>query len=106
MTAIRNIRAVTAKELYCYFASPVAYVFFIIFLMLMGFFTFMWGNFFEQGEATLSSFFIWHYSLSTCLKEPLNIFDFLRTSSWEKSLHNFLRQPMLNLSSVYFACFV
>ena len=60
MTAVRNIRAVTAKELYCYFASPVAYVFFIIFLMLMGFFTFMWGNFFGQGEATLSSFFIWH----------------------------------------------
>ena len=34
MTAVRNIQAVTAKELYCYFASPVAYVFFIIFLMM------------------------------------------------------------------------
>lgn len=60
MSNFRNIRAVTAKELYSYFASPVAYVFIIIFLMLMGFFTFMLGGFFDRSQATLESFFLWH----------------------------------------------
>jgi ABC-2 type transport system permease protein len=43
-----------------YFASPVAYVFIVIFLLLCGFFTFMLGGFFERREASLMSFFIWH----------------------------------------------
>jgi len=59
-SALRNIWTVTKRELNGYFASPVAYVFIVIFLLLTGFFTFMLGNFFEIGEATLSSFFIWH----------------------------------------------
>ena len=43
-----------------FFASPVAYVFIVIFLLLVGFFTFMAGGFFEVGEANLKSFFVWH----------------------------------------------
>src|SRR5260370_37144221 len=43
-----------------YFASPVAYVFIVIFLLLCGFFTFMLGGFFERREASLVSFFLWH----------------------------------------------
>jgi len=43
-----------------YFASPVAYVFIVIYLLLNGFFTFMLGGFFERGEASLASFFMWH----------------------------------------------
>ena len=43
------------------FNSPVAYVFLIIFLVLMGFFTFNISRFYEAGQADLSqSFFIWH----------------------------------------------
>ncbi len=38
----------------------MAYVFLVIFLLLTGFFTFMVGGFFERGEASLVSFFIWH----------------------------------------------
>jgi len=57
---ISNVRAVTAKELHSYFASPVAYVFIVIFLILMGFFTFMLGGFFDRDEASLSAFFLWH----------------------------------------------
>jgi ABC-2 type transport system permease protein len=58
--AIANIRAIAKRELSSYFASPVAYVFIVIFLLLTGFFTFMAGGFFERGEASLMSFFLWH----------------------------------------------
>ncbi len=57
----RNIWTIAKRELSGYFASPVAYVFIVIFLLLNGFFTFMLGGFFEAGEASLSySFFRWH----------------------------------------------
>lgn len=55
-----NIWAIAKRELSAYFASPVAYVFLVIFLLMMGFFTFMAGGFFERGEASLISFFLWH----------------------------------------------
>jgi ABC-2 type transport system permease protein len=59
--ALRHIWTIARRELSGYFASPVAYVFIVIFLLLNGFFTFMLGHFFEIGEATLSySFFQWH----------------------------------------------
>ncbi len=55
-----NILTIAKRELAGYFASPVAYVFIVIFLLLAGFFTFMVGGFFERGEASLVSFFVWH----------------------------------------------
>jgi ABC-2 type transport system permease protein len=58
--AYRHIWTIAKRELVGYFASPVAYVFIVIFLLLNGFFTFMLGGFFERGEASLTSFFIWH----------------------------------------------
>src|SRR5271170_473661 len=61
MNSISNIKAITKRELSAYFSSPVAYVFIVIFLFLMGLFTFMAGGFFERGQATLEdSFFMWH----------------------------------------------
>jgi ABC-2 type transport system permease protein len=61
MNSLSNIKAITKRELAGYFSSPVAYVFIVIFLLLMGFFTFMAGGFFERGQATLEgSFFMWH----------------------------------------------
>src|SRR5436189_2145930 len=60
MSAWWNIKAIAKRELGGYFASPVAYVFIVIFLLLCGFFTFMLGGFFERKEATLTSFFLWH----------------------------------------------
>jgi ABC-2 type transport system permease protein len=59
MSAVRPIAAVLKRELAGYFSSPVAYVFLVVFLLLMGFFTFTVGNFFERGEASLVSFFFW-----------------------------------------------
>lgn len=55
-----HIKTIAKRELTSYFASPVAYVFIVIFLLLLGFFTFMIGGFFERGEASLTSFFPWH----------------------------------------------
>jgi ABC-2 type transport system permease protein len=55
-----NVKAIAKRELTGYFASPVAYVFIVIFLLLCGFFTFMAGGFFERNEASLVSFFMWH----------------------------------------------
>jgi ABC-type uncharacterized transport system involved in gliding motility auxiliary subunit/ABC-type transport system involved in multi-copper enzyme maturation permease subunit len=60
MNTFRNIKAIAKRELGAYFSSPVAYVFIVIFLLLTGFFTFMAGNFFERGQASLDSFFTWH----------------------------------------------
>jgi ABC-2 type transport system permease protein len=51
---------IAKRELGGYFASPVAYVFLVIFLLLAGFFTFTAGAFFERGEASLAPFFGWH----------------------------------------------
>ena len=59
--SFRNVWTISKRELAGYFASPVAYVFIVIFLLLNGFFTFMLGGFFEAGEASLSRpFFNWH----------------------------------------------
>src|SRR6187200_2115007 len=60
MSAWWNIKTIAKRELGGYFASPVAYVFIVIFLLMVGFFTFMAGGFFERGEASLISFFLWH----------------------------------------------
>jgi ABC-2 type transport system permease protein len=61
MNSFGNIKTIAKRELVAYFTSPVAYVFIVIFLLLNGFFTFMVGRFFENGQAALSGpFFMWH----------------------------------------------
>src|SRR3981189_99184 len=60
MNALSHIKTIAKRELSGYFASPVAYVVIVIFLLMVGFFTFMAGGFFERGEASLTSFFLWH----------------------------------------------
>ena len=57
---MRHAWVIAKRELASYFASPVAYVFLVIFLLLTGFFTFAAGQFFERGEASLGAFFGWH----------------------------------------------
>lgn len=51
------LKVILGRELASYFATPVAYIFIIIFLMLSGVFTFYIGQFFERGQADLSAFF-------------------------------------------------
>ena len=54
------VNALFRRELRSYFATPVAYVFIVIFLVLMGTFTFYLGGFYEQGQADLRAFFNFH----------------------------------------------
>jgi ABC-2 type transport system permease protein len=52
---------IAKREWNAYFHSPVAYVFMMTFLGLMGFFTFNLSNFFQRNNAELAqSFFTWH----------------------------------------------
>ena len=57
---MKVIGALFRRELQSYFATPVAYVFIVIFLVLMGAFTFYLGNFYERCQADLGPFFIFH----------------------------------------------
>ncbi|MBT5706406.1 MAG: ABC transporter permease subunit, partial [Verrucomicrobia bacterium] len=61
-SSFTNTWTIAKRELSGYFASPVAYVFIVIFLVLSGFFTFSGnlGGFFERDEASLAAFFTWH----------------------------------------------
>ncbi|MCA3246651.1 MAG: ABC transporter permease subunit [Tagaea sp.] len=57
---MRNVLFIFKRELGGYFATPVAYVFLVIFLVLASVFTFYLGNFFERGQADLQAFFNFH----------------------------------------------
>ena len=48
------------REFTSYFVTPVAYVFIVIFLFMMGIFTFYLGAFYESNQADLQSFFKFH----------------------------------------------
>jgi len=54
------ITTIFKRELTSYFATPVAYVFIVIFLLLAGTFTFYMGQFYERGQADLLPFFSFH----------------------------------------------
>ena len=64
---------ITKRELRSYFATPLAYVFIVIFLMLTGAFTFFLGGFFERGQADLSPFFNFHAWLYLFLVPALSM---------------------------------
>ncbi len=55
-----RIWAIFKRELGSYFATPIAAVFIVIFLLLSGTFTFYLGNFFVRGQADLRPFFDFH----------------------------------------------
>jgi len=60
MDMLTHCRAIAKREWCGYFQSPVAYIFIVIFLALVGFFTFSVSGFYEAGQADLRSFFFWH----------------------------------------------
>jgi ABC-2 type transport system permease protein len=57
---MRNTITLFKRELTGYFSTPVAYVFIVIFLLLIGILTFNQANFYERGQADLNAFFTWH----------------------------------------------
>src|SRR5947209_5496990 len=57
---MRELVAVFKREFAAYFATPLAYVFIVIFLFAMGAFTFYIGHFFDNDTADLQVFFGFH----------------------------------------------
>ena len=57
---MRNVMAIFRREFAGYFATPVAYVFLVVFLALAGALAFYIGNFFERGQDDLEPFFTFH----------------------------------------------
>lgn len=57
--SLKHIWTITKRELVSYFTSPVAYVFLVVFLLLLGFFTFSFAGLLERKEASLSAMFVW-----------------------------------------------
>jgi ABC-2 type transport system permease protein len=57
---MRNVAIIMRRELASYFATPLAYLFLLIFLVLANLFTFYLGQFFERGQADLNGFFSYH----------------------------------------------
>ena len=55
-----KLGVILKRELKSYFATPIAYVFIAIFLMLANVFTFYLGNFYERQQADLIPFFSFH----------------------------------------------
>lgn len=54
---MRKIWIICKRELYCYFYTPIAYVFMTVFLLASGVATFYLGDFFGRGQADLAPFF-------------------------------------------------
>jgi ABC-2 type transport system permease protein len=54
---MRNVGIIMRRELASYFATPLAYVFILIFLVLASLFTFYVGGFYERGQADMEPFF-------------------------------------------------
>ena len=60
MCPCKKIKSVFGREFKSYFDSPVAYVFLVAFLVLVGFLTFGVAMFYERRQADLTPFFFWH----------------------------------------------
>ncbi|HSC61624.1 MAG TPA: ABC transporter permease [Rhizomicrobium sp.] len=57
---MKQVWPIFRREFATYFATPLAYVFIVIFLFAMGAFTFYIGNFYSNGVADLTVFFGYH----------------------------------------------
>jgi ABC-2 type transport system permease protein len=57
---MHNVQSIFKRELASYFATPLAFVFIVIFLVLAGTLAFFLGGFYERGQADLAPFFSYH----------------------------------------------
>ncbi len=57
---MRNVSIIFKREFASYFATPLAFVFIVIFLLLAGAFAFLLGGLYERGQADLAPFFVYH----------------------------------------------
>src|SRR5688572_26831270 len=70
---MKNTWILFKRELRGYFATPVAYVFIVIFLLLMGILTFNQAGFYERSQADLMPFFTWHPWMYLLLSPALSM---------------------------------
>ncbi|MEM9057118.1 MAG: heme exporter protein CcmB, partial [Pseudomonadota bacterium] len=70
---MKNTLTIFRRELSSYFATPLAYVFILIFVFLSGVFTFYFGGFYQTGQADLSAFFAFHPWLYLFLVPPISM---------------------------------
>jgi ABC-2 type transport system permease protein len=54
---LKTVAIITRRELASYFATPIAYVVLVIFLLEVNLFAFQFGALFERGQADLTPFF-------------------------------------------------
>jgi ABC-2 type transport system permease protein len=57
---MHNATIIFRREFFSYFATPLAAVFIVIFLLLAGTFAFQLGSLYERGQADLAPFFSYH----------------------------------------------
>jgi len=57
---MKQFLAIYKREFSAYFQTPIAIIFLTVFLILNGFFTFKLGHFYDNGQADLRAFFLWH----------------------------------------------
>ncbi len=57
MKSFSKVKALAAKELLVYFTTPIAYIVFGVFLLVAGFYFFVFSPFFFFGQAELREFF-------------------------------------------------
>jgi ABC-2 type transport system permease protein len=70
---MRNALIIFRREFASYFATPLALVFIVIFLVVALALTFGFGSFYESGQADLSSFFYFHPWLYLFLMPALSM---------------------------------
>ena len=57
---MKSLTTIIKREFLSYFATPLAFVFILVFLVLSSAFTFYLGQFYERGQADLLPFFNFH----------------------------------------------
>jgi len=57
---MNNIKTLFRREFGSYFATPLALVFIVFFLVLAAAFAFQFGNFYDRGQSDLAPFFSYH----------------------------------------------
>jgi ABC-2 type transport system permease protein len=70
---MHNTLAILRREFASYFATPLALVFIVIFLVVALSLTFFFGGFYESGQADLGSFFYFHPWLYLFLMPALSM---------------------------------
>lgn len=111
---MHNTALIFKREFQAYFATPLAYIFIVIFLMLAGLLTFFMGGYLERDQADLVPFFEFHAWLYLFLVPALSmrlwaeerklgtieLFLTLPISMWEAVLGKFLAAWVFTITAL------